>query len=84
MGYQFYAQHTGLMPNMPATLALRRVCELLDIQWSRRLVAEDFRRRGHWWEQEPGHHHLACLQTRVAQELTREREQDRRRSPGAA
>ena len=72
------------MPNTPATLALRRVGELLDIQRSRRLVAAEFRRRGLWWDREPGHHHLVSLQTRVAQELTREREQDRRRSPGAA
>ena len=76
------------MPNTPATLALRRIGQLLDIQWARRLAGaefrREFRREGLWWDQESGQFHLVSLKARMARELARERKHDGRTSPGAA
>ena len=70
------------MPDTPATMALRRISEDLDILRGRRLAAEEFRRYGPWWDRHRLHLGLPSLQDKVREELAREREQDGQISPG--
>ena len=83
-GEELILQRAGLMPNTPATLALRRMGEAIDILRGRRFAEEERRMWEAHYSVHGRHPENPSIQTAVTQVVARAMEDDGQTSSGAA